>query len=148
MVALAAAQGRAVNTRQIARLTRVPRDYLAKLLQALVRAGLARSHRGIRGGFVMARPAADVTMLDCVRAVARSRRIVACPLGLGVHRHELCPLHRRLDEAMALAEDTFRRTTVAQLLREGGGIPLCAESRSPRPSRAASARRNAAKPAR
>jgi hypothetical protein len=38
----------------------------------------------------------------------------------------LCPLHRRVDEALALVEDAFRRTTLAEVLAEPTtSVPLC-----------------------
>jgi Rrf2 family nitric oxide-sensitive transcriptional repressor len=38
----------------------------------------------------------------------------------------LCPLHRRLDNALALVENAFRRTTLAEVLAEpSASVPLC-----------------------
>jgi hypothetical protein len=38
----------------------------------------------------------------------------------------LCPLHRRLDDALASFEDAFRRTTLAEVLAEPSeSVPLC-----------------------
>ena len=49
------------------------------------------------------------------------QRIRVCPLGLAPHRDKLCPVHAKLDEALALIERTFRDTTIAELLGETGG---------------------------
>jgi hypothetical protein len=38
----------------------------------------------------------------------------------------LCPLHKRLDNALALVEDAFRKTTLAEVLAEPtASVPLC-----------------------
>jgi Rrf2 family nitric oxide-sensitive transcriptional repressor len=38
----------------------------------------------------------------------------------------LCPLHRRLDDALASVEDAFRDSTLAEILAEPSrSIPLC-----------------------
>ena len=38
----------------------------------------------------------------------------------------LCPLHRRLDNALAMVEEAFRRTTLAEVLSEPTvSVPLC-----------------------
>lgn len=118
--------GEAMTTQQIARRAGVPAGYLAKVLQVLARAGIVDSQRGANGGFVLTRPAAEVTLLDIVSAVDRSRRIRACPLGLAHAGGGLCPLHRRLDQLAASAEEMLRGTTLAQLLGESGDILLCA----------------------
>ncbi len=39
-------------------------SYLAKVFQQLVRAGLLRSHRGSKGGYMLSRPAGQITLRD------------------------------------------------------------------------------------
>jgi Rrf2 family protein len=116
VVHLAAGPSAPRTTRQIAAATRVPAPFLSKVMQGLGRAGLVRSQRGLRGGFKLARDPAELTILDVVNAVDPLRRIRGCPLDLPEHGLNLCPLHRRLDDAAALVEDAFRQTTVAELL--------------------------------
>src|SRR3989338_4423940 len=47
----------------------VPAAYLAKIVQALARAGLVRTHPGARGGVALARRADDITLKDVIEAV-------------------------------------------------------------------------------
>jgi Rrf2 family protein len=47
----------------------IPLEYLLKILQQLVRANVLRSKRGPRGGFFLARPAEDITLLEIIEAV-------------------------------------------------------------------------------
>ncbi len=122
---LAGNAGQPLTTRQIARHTQVPAGYLSKVLQALVRAGLVRSQRGLGGGFSLNRRPAQITVLDVVRASDPPRRIERCPLGID-HVTVLCPLHRRLDAIMDLVEKAYRETTIAELLEDAiGNRPLC-----------------------
>jgi Rrf2 family protein len=100
---------------QIAKHTHVPLGYLAKVMQSLGRAGLVRSQRGLSGGFVLAVDPAELDILRVVSAVEPSRRIKSCPLGLPEHA-KLCPLHQRLDQAAALVEEAFRKTTIQELV--------------------------------
>ena len=44
-------------------------EYLLKVLQQLVRANVLRSKRGPRGGFTLARPLSEISMLDVIEAV-------------------------------------------------------------------------------
>ncbi len=116
----------ALTTRQIADATQVPAGYLSKVMQALGRAGLVQSQRGLHGGFALTRPPQKLTVLDVVNAVDPLPRIHRCPLGIRAHGARLCPLHRRLDEAADLVEKTFRQSTVSELLTEpSGSPPLC-----------------------
>jgi len=126
IVFLASRGGQPATIRQIAAATRVPEGYLAKVLQCLSRAGLVHSQRGLHGGSVLARPAERLTVLDVIQAVDPIRRITTCPLGLKSHGVNLCPLHRRLDNAISLVEQAFRESTIADLLAEPTtSTPLC-----------------------
>jgi Rrf2 family nitric oxide-sensitive transcriptional repressor len=110
----------------IAKGTKVPVGYLAKILQGLVRSGLVTSQRGLYGGFVLARPPKELSIHDVVQAVAPLLRIERCPLGIAGHGTNLCPLHRSLDNAMATVEQAFRRLTIHALLNQThGSHPLC-----------------------
>jgi len=110
---------------QLAEETKIPRRYLHKVLQDLVKAKLVRSQSGPGGGYALARVPEKITILDVVNAVAPMERIRRCPLGLQSHT-QLCPLHAELDRVYASAEAALSRVTIAQLLRSTSPIvPLC-----------------------
>jgi Rrf2 family protein len=126
VVHLADVAPEAATTDQIARVTRVPKAYLSKVLQSLVRGGIVRSQRGLGGGMTLVEPPSRLTILDVVNAVEPIGRIRTCPLGLPSHGTTLCPLHRRLDDALAEVERAFGSTTLAELLAEPSpSVPLC-----------------------
>ena len=118
IVDLAFHHGESRTTQQVSRATHVPSDYLAKILQDLSRGGLVRSQRGPGGGYTLARAPSSISVFDVLEAVDPVQRIRTCPLGLKEHAKNLCPLHRRLDEAMARTEQVFRRTTIAEVTAE------------------------------
>ena len=62
---------RDMSVREIAELQRVPYDYLAKIFTRLSKAGLVRSSEGKGGGFQLAKPAEEITVLDYGRVIAR-----------------------------------------------------------------------------
>lgn len=116
----------ACTTDQIAEATQVPKPYLSKVLQNLGRNDIVRSQRGVGGGVTLAKTPAELTILEVVNAVEPIERIKTCPLGLKSHGKNLCPLHRRMDEALASVESAFRGTTLAEVLAEPtGSPPLC-----------------------
>jgi len=111
---------------QIAEATRVPVAYLAKVMQSLVRGGMVTSRRGVGGGFTLVRTPREVRILEIVQAVDPIQRITTCPLGLASHGTRLCPLHRRLDNALEAMEKAFASTTLAEVLSEPSkSVPLC-----------------------
>lgn len=121
-----AGQNEARTTQQIAVVTKVPPAYLAKVLQNLARSALVRSQRGLHGGFALGKPSAELTVWEVVQAVEPIRRIHECPLELESHRLRLCPLHKKMDDALAAIEKAFRESTIADILAEPTtSKPLC-----------------------
>jgi Rrf2 family protein len=108
----------------LATATQVPADYLSKVMQCLVRAGLVEAQRGKNGGFSLTSPPDEVTILDVINAVEPVRRIRSCPLGLPGHE-SLCPLHRSLDNIAGQLERAYRGIRLSDLLRSTGVKPLC-----------------------
>jgi Rrf2 family protein len=62
-------EGTPTSVRDIAERTGLPQPYLEQILLALKGAGLVRSKRGVGGGYVLARPPAEVTLGQIVSAV-------------------------------------------------------------------------------
>lgn len=59
----------AVLAARVSKEYNIPLEYLLKILQQLVRANVLRSKRGPRGGFFLARPSENITLLEIVEAV-------------------------------------------------------------------------------
>lgn len=66
---MAAAPGGPIKGETLADRQQIPSKFLENILADLRRAGLVRSQRGAEGGYWLARPAADVTVADVIRAV-------------------------------------------------------------------------------
>ena len=65
----AAADDRPVKAEKIATAQGIPLNFLENILGELRHAGIVRSHRGADGGFRLAKPAANITIADIIRAV-------------------------------------------------------------------------------
>lgn len=115
---------------EIAEATRVPVGYLSKVLQNLGRAGLVSSQRGPGGGFALTKSPTDISIFEIIQAVDPIRRIHRCPVEPTCDT-ALCPLHRRLDDALAMVEKIFKDSTVGELLAQ----PCRKSARCPFPFR-------------
>jgi Rrf2 family protein len=69
---LATAEGRLVKGEEIARTQGIPAKFLVQILANLRHARLVWSHRGMDGGYRLARPSAEVTVAEVIRAVEGS----------------------------------------------------------------------------
>jgi Rrf2 family protein len=121
------------SSQSIAEVTKVPAGYLSKILKDLADAGIVTSQRGPNGGFSLARPADAITVLEVVNAVDPIERIHKCPLNLPAHADCLCPLHKKLDDAIALIEEAFGSSTLADMVDTGKGPKACAFPAAPAP---------------
>ena len=115
---------RTLPAARLAEFHGVPPAYLAKALQSLARAGLLESVPGPRGGYRLAKPAADITVLDVVRAVEGDDPAFRCseirrrgPAGQPdeAYRHP-CGIARVMWSAEDAWRQVLRSTTVADLL--------------------------------
>lgn len=62
----------------LAKLTHIPPPTVSKILGALARGGLLQSHRGLNGGFSLARAPQDVSVADVVNAVEGPIAVTHC----------------------------------------------------------------------
>ena len=61
--------GDPVKAEQIAEAQSIPLNFLENILAELRRAGIVESRRGAAGGYLLARPAEEITLADVIRAV-------------------------------------------------------------------------------
>jgi len=83
----------AISERQFISLS-----YLEQLFRALRMGGLVRSIRGPGGGYLLTRPAAEITVADVIRAVNEPIRTTMCENAIrGCHRGQRCDTHQLWD---------------------------------------------------
>lgn len=69
---------REASVRDLAELQGVPVEYLAKIFTKLAKGKLVVASEGVRGGFSLARPADEITLLDIVNAIDGRKNIFEC----------------------------------------------------------------------
>ena len=79
MTRFAADEPRAVhNARDLARSAGLPLPTVSKILKALARAGLLTSHRGVKGGYGLARPPSQISVDEVIEALEGPIAITEC----------------------------------------------------------------------
>jgi Rrf2 family protein len=94
-------------------------DFVSKVLQDLVRAGLITSHRGKQGGFELACSGEETSLLDVVEAIDGAIQLNLC-VGRGrtCERQGWCAAHQVWVEAQQAMRDVLRRATLSNLARQ------------------------------
>ncbi|MEX2256795.1 MAG: Rrf2 family transcriptional regulator [Acidimicrobiia bacterium] len=82
---------RPTSVKEIAERTNLPQPYLEQILLAVKGAGLVRSKRGVGGGYVLARPADEISLAEILAAVDG-------PLVTVIGEHDHCEGHCVLQE--------------------------------------------------
>jgi len=97
MAVLASNGNGLLSTRRMAGMLRASEAHLAKVLQRLGKAGLVCSVRGRRGGFRLAKPAREVSLLDIYESMEGPLRASSCLLGEPICDGDNCLLGDLLD---------------------------------------------------
>ncbi|MGL5017311.1 MAG: RrF2 family transcriptional regulator [Luteolibacter sp.] len=120
-LAAVSAEERLTGSAEIAESREISQQLIAKVLTMLSRAGLVEGTRGPSGGYRLARPAAEITLLDVVKVFENSEDRVMCPFGpnwCGNGPH--CPLHDTFAEMHRKALDGLQEETFAQFVVSSG----------------------------
>lgn len=115
MAELARAGSRPIPIAQVAERRAIPVQFLEQLFATLRRDGLLLSQRGVKGGYTLARPPEEITVLEVVQALDGRVGGEAAEAG-GIWK-----------EGVEALRDVFRSTTIADIARReadevGAGI--------------------------
>jgi Rrf2 family protein len=123
VVLAALADDAALPAAKLAEYHGVPAAYLAKHLQVLAGAGVLRTVKGARGGYRLARPAAEITVLEVVEALDGDESAFRCTeirrrgptAGPAREYAKMCGIHRAFTQADAAWRAELAQTTIADL---------------------------------
>jgi len=127
LVALARAEGAGPRPLAgIAASEKLPHAYLEQLVADLRRAGLVHATRGQSGGYQLARPAEQISLIDAVRALDGPILEMPCgtPQDLEVcSRPQDCSVHEVFERIHDSLQGALGGTNLAQVAANGGGPP-------------------------
>jgi len=108
--------GRITPLSEISKTQGVPEKFLAKIFQSLAKAGIVRSHRGVKGGFSLGRQPDRITIREIVEDVQGPYFIAECLNGDRSCKRNNCPLQPLLRKAQIAIVGVFEDHTVADLV--------------------------------
>lgn len=108
--------GRPVSSRRIAERMNIPARFLPHVLTDLVRAGIVVGTTGRNGGYLLAEPAADISLLQIVDAVEKRGELPRCVLRGGPCRSDgTCAVHDAFDAATSAMRHELAVAKLADL---------------------------------
>lgn len=96
--------------------TDLPRDFVAKLFQKLVKGGILNSAKGRGGGFSLAKPAHEINLMQIVEVMEGPQCFDRCVVGLEKCNDQMpCPQHDLYKPIRHRLKDYLATTTLADL---------------------------------
>lgn len=104
---------------EIAESTGVPQTFLAKILQNFAKIGIVNSFRGTGGGFVLGRPASQITLREVVEAVEGPIMPNRCLMGEpACELARTCLVHPVWREVQSRVVEVLNSVTLDQLAKD------------------------------
>ena len=98
--------------------TEMPKHFVGKIFQELVRHGLLSSAKGRGGGFKLARTPQDIALYEIVAIIDGTRKFEECVVGLAqCDGTQPCPLHDEWSQIRSRIELYLMDTTLEQITR-------------------------------
>lgn len=116
-------EGKIIFVGEISESQDIPKSFASKILQILVKSGLVRSQRGVKGGFMLAKPASQITLRDVIEVVEGPIFLNQCLKKKGeCPRDDFCPVHPVWREAQDKLLEILGGATIAGLVENGKAL--------------------------
>ena len=112
-------RSRVVPLSEISETQDIPEKFLAKIFQSLSKSGVVRSHRGVRGGFTLAKDPDRITMKEVLETIQGPYHLMKCTESLDMcHKDsiEFCAVRDVLLQAEKRLVSVFEQFTLADLV--------------------------------
>jgi len=115
------------SAREIADRFGLSKAFLANILKELCQKGFLVSHRGVKGGYALRRPADRISLAELLEALEDGWKLTTCT-GQEEHDehdctvHNFCPIRGPLNEIHRAIVGVLRTVTLADVLRKPGPV--------------------------
>ncbi len=107
-------------TKDIAKSTKIPAPYLARILSNLAKNGILLSRTGMGGGFSINEKSIGVSLYEIINQFDNLENINDCVFGFGECCNDgKCILHDRWIDAKEQLVDAFKNITLGELKKTG-----------------------------
>jgi Rrf2 family protein len=104
------------NVTEVSKAMHIPKSFLAKIFQKLVRAGMVESIRGMNGGFRLAKKPSEISLLDIMAAIQGPAAINLCAVdSRKCRRSSTCSVHPVWVELRRDVNRKLQEQTIDQL---------------------------------
>lgn len=103
--------------REIAERFHLKPAFAANVLKLLCRSGLVIGHRGVHGGYVLARPAEQIVLCDLLDLLGEPFHLADCNAPPGCCREQTCPVRGAIAELDERIRSVLNGVTLADLCR-------------------------------
>ena len=111
--------GRVFTARDLAVGARVPLPTASKILKALTHGGVLVSHRGVGGGFALARPSSEISVAGIISSLEGPIALTECisePAGT-CDIERLCPVRSNWERINGVVRDALEDLSLADMAR-------------------------------
>jgi FeS assembly SUF system regulator len=120
MTCIARGQGAPLRTaRDLARESKLPLSTVSKLLKELLQSGLLASHRGIKGGYILAKEPSEISVLEMIAAIEGPMALTECSSDItGLCNLEpCCPIKSNQQVINQAVRGVLEKITLSDLLQ-------------------------------
>jgi Rrf2 family protein len=104
------------NVTEISHAMQIPKTFLAKILQRLIRSKIVGSLRGMNGGFKLAKKPVDISLLDIMEAIQGPAGINVCAVdSKKCQRSSSCAVHPVWVDIRKEVENRLKKETIDKL---------------------------------
>jgi len=116
------------STSELAEAYHMSRPVVANLLKEFSKAGLLESRRGLHGGYRLARPAAQITLLDVLNVIDGPVQLIDCALdeqiGSACGYEDVCPSRSPMQNVHKRIVKLLEGITLAELMHTHAPVPV------------------------
>jgi FeS assembly SUF system regulator len=120
MTLIARSEGLPLRTaRELAVESRLPLSTVSKLLKQLLQSGLLTSHRGIKGGYILAKEPREISVVEIISAIEGPMALTECSADVTglCNLESFCPIKSNQQIISQAVRGVLDKITLSDLVR-------------------------------